>query len=202
MILLSGNTFGAQFDSVATDLLLAIGANIAGWVFVNNRLESQDGGIYLDGVTGKISAANGKILLNKDGSGNLANGNITWDSAGNIVFRGLMASKFYSLTRDNILDRNTYYYSFDLWAGLRRSNHYYANVTENNNILYLIGGDIDYEGVEVKIYVHKNSAYNLHVPTQMLINKTGANIDVLPGEMISLTYVRTNNTQGWYFTKV
>lgn len=48
------NPFGAQFESVATNLLLAENANIAGWVFRNNRLEAQNGSIYLDGVNGEV----------------------------------------------------------------------------------------------------------------------------------------------------
>jgi hypothetical protein len=48
------NTFGAQFESVATNLLLANNANIAGWVFRNQRLESQGSEVFLDGVNGKI----------------------------------------------------------------------------------------------------------------------------------------------------
>lgn len=48
------NTFGAQFESVATQLLLTEEANIAGWVFRNNRFETQDGGMYLDGSDGVI----------------------------------------------------------------------------------------------------------------------------------------------------
>ena len=53
------NPFGAQFESVATNLLLAENANIAGWVFRNNRLESQDGTLWLDGVKGLIMAKGG-----------------------------------------------------------------------------------------------------------------------------------------------
>lgn len=48
------NNFGAQFESIATDLLLAENANIAGWVFKNNRLEAQNGSVYLDGVNGVV----------------------------------------------------------------------------------------------------------------------------------------------------
>ncbi|MDR1644230.1 MAG: hypothetical protein LBS05_00170 [Tannerellaceae bacterium] len=48
--------FGAQFSSVATDLLLAVNANVGGWIFKNERLESQSGGMYLDGKNGKISS--------------------------------------------------------------------------------------------------------------------------------------------------
>jgi hypothetical protein len=51
--------FGAQFESVATNLLLAINANVGGWVFRNNRLESQNGAIFLDGVNGKVSLDGG-----------------------------------------------------------------------------------------------------------------------------------------------
>jgi hypothetical protein len=46
--------FGTQFESVATQLMLAEEANIAGWVFRNNRLETQYGGTYLDGSNGII----------------------------------------------------------------------------------------------------------------------------------------------------
>ena len=53
------NSFGAQFESIATDLLLAENANIAGWIFRNNRLESQDGTLWLDGVKGLIMAKGG-----------------------------------------------------------------------------------------------------------------------------------------------
>lgn len=42
---------------------------------------------------GKISLAGGKIILNKDGSGKLANGNIEWDADGNPTVRGKYESK-------------------------------------------------------------------------------------------------------------
>lgn len=45
--------FGAQFSSVATDLLLAENANVGGWIFKNERLESQSGGAFLNGKTGE-----------------------------------------------------------------------------------------------------------------------------------------------------
>ena len=49
------NSFGASFESIATGLLLAENANIAGWIFRNNRLESQNGTFYLDGTTGDVN---------------------------------------------------------------------------------------------------------------------------------------------------
>lgn len=42
------------------------------------------GGIF----QGKVSIAGGKILLNEDGSGQLANGNIFWDKDGNVNVKG------------------------------------------------------------------------------------------------------------------
>ncbi|MDR2968301.1 MAG: hypothetical protein LBV32_01700 [Tannerellaceae bacterium] len=53
--------FGAQFSSVATDLLLAKNANIGGWIIKNQRLESQSGGAFLDGRTGTL-VTNGGIF--------------------------------------------------------------------------------------------------------------------------------------------
>ena len=70
--------FGATFDSVATSLLLAENANIAGWLFRNGRMESQTAGsdgnpmAYLDGTKGEMRL-NGVIQLSTSYSG----GNIT-----------------------------------------------------------------------------------------------------------------------------
>nr|DAX98887.1 MAG TPA: tail protein [Caudoviricetes sp.] len=55
------NSFGASFDSVATGLLLAENAEIAGWVFRDGKLYSQNGKAYLDGVTGDVDIQ-GKFL--------------------------------------------------------------------------------------------------------------------------------------------
>ena len=54
------NAFGASFESVATQLLLADEANLAGWVYRNERMESQaidsEGNpmVYLDGKNGEM----------------------------------------------------------------------------------------------------------------------------------------------------
>lgn len=49
------NPFGAQFESIATSLLLAENANIANWIFRDGMLYSQTGDCYLNGLTGEIS---------------------------------------------------------------------------------------------------------------------------------------------------
>lgn len=48
------NDFGAEFETVATQLLLAENANIAGWIFKDGKLCSQSGNTYLDGKTGDV----------------------------------------------------------------------------------------------------------------------------------------------------
>lgn len=49
--------FGGSFESIATGLLLADNANVAGWIFRDGRLYSEDGGCYLDGAAGNIMAS-------------------------------------------------------------------------------------------------------------------------------------------------
>lgn len=49
------NDFGAEFETIATGFLLAENANIAGWIFRNGILYSQDGQCYLNGINGDIS---------------------------------------------------------------------------------------------------------------------------------------------------
>lgn len=94
--------FGAEFDSIATGLLLADNANIAGLTFYDNKLfggylSPSDYTFRLDGdrnsstsgltiLKGNIKLGpNGdgtyKIELNDDGSGRLANGNINWSGS-------------------------------------------------------------------------------------------------------------------------
>lgn len=69
------NPFGSQFESVATNLLLAENANIAGWVFRNNRLEAQNGSVYLDGVNGEVRLQ-GTMQLSTGWSGVFSDVNI------------------------------------------------------------------------------------------------------------------------------
>lgn len=65
-------------------------ANMANFVATHGGNAFFRGYIYALGgyFRGKIEIANGKILLNEDGSGQLANGNIKWDADGNPEFVG------------------------------------------------------------------------------------------------------------------
>lgn len=97
------NVFGASFESVATSLLLAELANIAGFIFRNSRLESQtlaDGSVtdgatskvpmvYLNGRTGQVSFAGGKVVFNADGTVNIGNGKFSIDKSGNVTMNNV-----------------------------------------------------------------------------------------------------------------
>lgn len=69
------NEFGTQFESVATRLLLAENANIAGWLFKNQRLESQDGKVWLDGNNGEMRLK-GTLQMSTGVSGNFSDVNL------------------------------------------------------------------------------------------------------------------------------
>lgn len=77
------NPFGGVFESVATQLLLAENANIAGWIFRNGRLESQaqtkegEPMMYLNGNVGQ-ARINGIIQLSTAYSGNISDSNLFW----------------------------------------------------------------------------------------------------------------------------
>ena len=97
------NAYGASFESVATSLLLAELANIAGFIFRNNRLESQtlaDGSVtdgttsktpmvFMNGLTGQVAFAGGKVVFNSDGTVNIGNGKFTVDKNGNTTMNNV-----------------------------------------------------------------------------------------------------------------
>lgn len=97
------NAYGASFESVATSLLLAELANIAGFIFRNNRLESQtlaDGSVtdgttsktpmvFMNGLTGQVAFAGGKVVFNSDGTVNIGNGKFTVDKNGNVAMNNV-----------------------------------------------------------------------------------------------------------------
>lgn len=77
------NSFGAQFESIATDLLLAENANIGGWIFRNNRLESQNNSAFLNGLNGAVRFANGNFEVDAQGNVNVK-GNFTGKISTNV----------------------------------------------------------------------------------------------------------------------
>ncbi len=55
------NSFGASFDSIATNLLLAEWANLAGFIFQNNVMYSQDVNQSTGVANYKVNGANGRV---------------------------------------------------------------------------------------------------------------------------------------------
>jgi len=109
-----------KYDVIATKVLLANFALIAGGVFWNNKLMSQYGvnnsgatvnnytaysedasgnengtfhpNILIDFFSGFAKLAGGNAIFKSDGSGKLAGGNLTFDKNGNIVISGKFES--------------------------------------------------------------------------------------------------------------
>lgn len=59
-----------------------------------------------------VNIAEGKILLNPDGSGRLANGNVEWDAEGNVQFKGTARTPWITLTYKAIYRAN----DVDVWG--------------------------------------------------------------------------------------
>jgi hypothetical protein len=92
------NDVAAYFGGTYAEALAGTKAGMT-TIYHNGKLKAKNAEITgtvnaTDGeFNGKVSLANGKILLNKDGSGKLANGNVTWDASGNVTVRGKFESK-------------------------------------------------------------------------------------------------------------
>ncbi|HON02832.1 MAG TPA: hypothetical protein P5157_04215 [Paludibacteraceae bacterium] len=80
------NLFGAQFESIATNLLLAEGANIADWIIADGKITAQattdddTPRAKLDGVNGKINFASDIDKYTEDGDSESVKQEISIDS--------------------------------------------------------------------------------------------------------------------------
>ena len=84
-----------KFKNIATDTLFADGANVAGFMYRNGMMKSQNGNMEMSGKKNDayIKLGGGKVLLKEDGSGKLASGNISWDAAGNTNVSGVITAR-------------------------------------------------------------------------------------------------------------
>lgn len=133
------NQFGASFESVATNLLLAELANIAGWIFRNSRLESQtladgtttDGSttktpmVFLNGRTGQVAFAGGKVMFNADGTVNIGNGKFTIDRSGNVSMNNVVMS---NITANSGTFMGDIYANYGIRYNLKEFVNSYANL--------------------------------------------------------------------------
>lgn len=123
------NNFGAQFESIATGLLLAENANIAGFIFRNNRLESS------------LSDANGQPNIILDGV------------SGNSRFSGILKASLYYGSMKKITDATNREYQID--PQKEAFNGFF--IDEPTNIRFVILPKAkDYDGLEIKIYTKQS----------------------------------------------
>lgn len=77
-VLVLGDAFdyNSQGDkTLRLKFLLSENANLGGWIFRNNRLESQSGNVWLDGVNGDVRLA-GTIQMSANYTGNYSDANL------------------------------------------------------------------------------------------------------------------------------
>lgn len=123
------NNFGAQFESIATGLLLAENANIAGFIFRNNRLESS------------LSDANGQPNIILDGV------------SGNSLFSGILKASLYYGSMKKITDATNREYQID--PQKEAFNGFFIDEPTNLRFVKLPKAK-DYDGLEIKIYTKQS----------------------------------------------
>lgn len=124
------NNFGAQFESIATGLLLAENANIAGFIFRNNRLESS------------LSDANGQPNIILDGV------------SGNSRFSGILKASLYYGSMKKITDATNRVYQID--PQKEAFNGFFIDEPTNIRFVTLPKAK-DYDGLEIKIYTKQSN---------------------------------------------
>lgn len=123
------NNFGAQFESIATGLLLAENANIAGFIFRNNRLESS------------LSDANGQPNIILDGV------------SGNSRFSGILKASLYYGSMKKITDATNREYQID--PQKEAFNGFFIDEPTNLRFVTLPKAK-DYDGLEIKIFMKQS----------------------------------------------
>ena len=117
--------------------IYALGGVFRGTVYAND-------GEY----NGMVKIADGKILLNKDGSGLLANGKIRWDKDGNPVFEGEL--KLSSVEGFSIVIR----------YNKEKGSPEFAITNSDGRIIYSIWCEYGTGGVLIPISYHYNTSTN------------------------------------------
>lgn len=106
-----------------------------------------------DGVfKGNINIGDGKNKINKDGSGSLANGQITWSTFGILKIRTAISSPFINMLGVYNPNNDRVEYKLDLLLNEGKSNFV---VTANNGettYIYFPTKDLNWSGITVYIY--------------------------------------------------
>ena len=147
--------------------LKATKANIIGVIY------ARDG--YF---SGEVNIGSGKIVLNSDGSGHIANGSISWDINGNVVIKGAVIKG--STIEEDDIDWVSVYNNIEA-TGIqfydKTSNYISAQVYITNHSEY------DIEGAEVRVFVDgQNMNWEMPVPgmNQFQVSKNGTVVVDVP----------------------
>ena len=147
--------FGSQFDSIATGLLLTENANIAGWLFANNRMESQNGSAYLDGNDGSIMFANNRFSV---------------DPEGKVMSCGSIINPYFVINESNymsyILRWNLGFSILFDKCGLKVR----LDLPQLGQFVLLLPLDLEYDGVECEIFNSSIEAMSLYDVVQSSTN--------------------------------
>lgn len=221
------NSFGASFESVATNLLLAENANIAGWIFRNNRLESESGDVYLDGKNGTVRLK-GTIQHSTAAKGNFSDVDLftlpprTSVMSGSAISMGTEdedLGKRCLLTNNSLLGSNGYYRiklqkfgQSGNWRVLGESEYYTIAPQETVEMTCfelpkgtdVLGNKIDYGG-----YWKITNRYHKEIPQLVAMGivhntSTGATIEGFStsGGTFSVSRNGTGKEDGTYTVKL
>lgn len=144
---------------------------------------------------GKVSIGNGNILLNKDGSGQLAGGNIKWDKNNFLQINSIISSPFVSLS--GVLNEESKRWIFSIGKFMDSfKNNFWLNMDE----IY---------GTEYSAYIEFPYKKEWEGSSVMFFNRgllqslktTGTDWDekeLLPGKLYRFVLINTDDLTKWY----
>lgn len=144
---------------------------------------------------GKVSIGNGNILLNKDGSGQLAGGNIKWDKNNFLQINSIISSPFVSLS--GVLNEESKRWIFSIGKFMDSfNNNFWLNMDE----IY---------GTEYSAYIEFPYKKEWEGSSVMFFNRgllqslktTGTDWDekeLLPGKLYRFVLINTDDLTKWY----
>ena len=144
---------------------------------------------------GKVSIGNGNILLNKDGSGQLAGGNIKWDKNNFLQINSIISSPFVGLA--GVLNEESKRWIFSIGKFMDSfKNNFWLNMDE----IY---------GTEYSAYIEFPYKKEWEGSSVMFFNRgllqslktTGTDWDekeLLPGKLYRFVLINTDDLTKWY----
>lgn len=169
---------------------------VAVFTWTNGRPLLNAENIDADNLTArKLATTNGKIQLNPDGSGKLANGNIDWNTNGDITLNGTLLQPFTTMTGMGMGGSNTMKWYIEGAFNLKMRNNYIVktesgifNYTEDLDI-----NDIKLNGLQIGI---------LNAGSGDLIVRTKSDkqlTTISPNTYMQFVYVCVSDLNGWIF---